>query len=111
MTCHNFCILEIPPKDGETFCFQDLERYARRVDVEDDLLAEVADTWLDVPCYWNEKGKGMEKGLAYFGITLIPPASAAMIASHIQGQGEFAQLSALLQMAAQEEKYVLHFGI
>ena len=110
MTCHNFCILETPPKDGEVFEF-DLERYARRVDVEDDLLATVAETWMDVPCYWNAKGNGMQKGLAYYGITLIPPASAAKIVSHIQGQAEFAQLSAFLQTAVQEEKYVLHFGI
>ena len=50
------------------------------------------------------------KGLAYTGITLIPPATAAKILPLLPGAKVLA-FQTLLQTAAREEKWIIHFGL
>lgn len=72
------------------------------------LLPEIS----EIPCYWHTLAVA-GKGLAYCGITLIPPKSAALFAKIFKQQDEarFATVTALFARAAKTRKYVIHFGI
>ncbi len=52
-----------------------------------------------------------KKGLAYYGITLIPPASEQNFIDVIGDNGELANLKALLETALMFDKWIIHFGI
>ena len=64
----------------------------------------------DVDCFWHTVDRA-GKGLAYCGITLIPPLSLGKIAAVLDGKKEYLPLKQLLEKAEQEDKFVIHFGI
>ena len=51
------------------------------------------------------------KGLAYCGITLIPPTSLGSVIDVIDSFDELRELRELLKQAQQQNLYVIHFGI
>ena len=51
------------------------------------------------------------KGLAYCGITLIPPASLPLMCDIIAAVPELADLHRMLIQAWKEDKYVIHYGL
>lgn len=55
--------------------------------------------------------RGDQKGLAYWGITIIPPHSLEKCISIIDGNAQLGELKDLLQKALKENKFVIHFGI
>ena len=81
--------------------------------VDDELLNEWAGRhqgalWA-IPVYF-ESLRRPEKGLAWYGITLIPPESAPLFRDLLD-RPELAELAALLKRAAETNKYIIHYGI
>ena len=52
-----------------------------------------------------------EYGLAYWGITLIPPESLDSVIQLIWGTKELSELAEILIRAQHENKYVIHFDV
>ncbi|MGL5713780.1 MAG: hypothetical protein ACRCX2_12225, partial [Paraclostridium sp.] len=80
--------------------------------VDDDFIEPILMELESIEFYWHSLDiKG--KGLAYCGITLIPPESIASMIKILlmQDRLEYNELISLLNKAEQEGKYVIHFGI
>jgi len=76
--------------------------------VDDAIVEQFGDAVLrDLPCYWHTLDRP-EHGLAYCGITLIPPESLPVL---LQAAGESAALQALIRRAIAEKRFVIHFGL
>lgn len=67
------------------------------------ILNEIDMFWhtLDVP----------GKGLAYCGITLIPPTACPTVMEIIHPVAELRELFELVERAAKEQQYIIHFGL
>lgn len=86
------------------------------VSISDDYLNDWWDRLSVLPSYFHNLNRP-EKGLARFGVTLIPPESArefAEIAASDPRLGTSAELRALLEVlrdAARRGKFVIHYGV
>ena len=114
MPCvHEFCILPEDPQPDEEFDYAP-ERYPDRAVIDDDLLNEFAGRhrdalWAIPVCY--ESLRRPERGLAWFGITLIPPSSVPAFLALLDGETELREWAALLRRAADQQKFIIHYGI
>ena len=107
MPCvHEFCIMPEEPRPEEEFEYTP-ERYPDQAAVDDDLLNEFAgrrgDALWAIPTYF-ESLRRPERGLAWYGITLIPPASLPAFLDLFTGEPELADL-------AEQNKFIIHYGI
>lgn len=111
MAKHEFGIMQCKPKSEERFDEYEPEKYDCIV-VDDDFIEPILMELESIEFYWHSLDiKG--KGLAYCGITLIPPESIASMIKILlmQDRLEYNELISLLNKAEQEGKYVIHFGI
>ena len=76
----------------------------------DDYLEPVVTQLDDIDFFWHTTDVP-GKGLAYTGITLIPPASMPEFIAVIENIGELSELKTLLQKAWRENKWVIHYGL
>ena len=112
MCAHDFGILPQvdPQRDyGDSY---EPQRY-ECIKVEDDLLLEVAERLQEkLETYWHTMSRPAH-GLAWYGVTLIPPRSLLPMVRILKGNGnpEFYPLTQLLERAAAEGKTVIHYGI
>ena len=106
---HGFGILPQAPGD---------ERYdtylPERIDVsiDDEDIEPLMEELDQIPSYYHTRlVPGM--GLACCGITLIPPHSAAQFAAVFRrsNDGRYDQAAALFERAAQDGKFIIHFGL
>ena len=82
------------------------------IEIDDDFIEPILLELQSIDCYYNticNKGNG----LAYCGITLIPPSSIdtfieVLLRKHMI---EYDLLIDLLKKAKKNNKYVIHFGI
>ena len=63
-----------------------------------------------IKCYWHSLDRP-EAGLAYHGITLIPPVSIAEMIEVVRDVPEMRRLMEMLVVAERERKFVIHFGV
>ena len=109
MAKHAFGIMQKAPEPGK--CYVDYEpRKYRCIFVHDDHVEKVVADWCGIDCYWHTLATPA-KGLAYAGITLIPPTSVQALMAVIKDTDEWEGLKALLGKACAEDKWVIHFGI
>lgn len=109
MAKHEFGIMPEAPLPGVRYDAYEPEKY-HCIDVDDDDIMELVPQFNEANMYWHTLDVP-GKGLAYCGITLIPPATAGDLAAVTPNQPEFAELKELLLMAQTEGKYIIHFGI
>lgn len=109
MARHEFGIIDIAPRLGQEYNDYEPEKY-HCISVDDENIVPLLEELSVIPCYWNSL-KREEKGLAYCGITIIPPNSLKRFISIIDRKIQFNELKDVLQKAAKENKYVIHFGI
>lgn len=107
--CHEFGIMDRAPQPGERYDCYEPEKY-RCIQVSDDDLQPVLEAFCRGKAYWHTLDKP-EMGLAYCGVTLIPPESAAFYLELVLERHKLSALAALFSEAVQEQKYVIHFGI
>jgi len=97
------------PKPGRRYDVYEPERY-RCVTVEDDWLNPIANELNMLDFYWHSLDVP-GKGLAYYGITLIPPESLPAFLAAAGDDQAGLELRTLLSHAAQAHKFVIHFGV
>lgn len=80
------------------------------ISVDDDSIKAVAAKLEAIDSYYHTLSvKG--KGLAYCGITLIPPESLNDFIKIIEVDNQLLRLKQLLEKARDENKWVIHFGL
>ncbi|MBR6633895.1 MAG: hypothetical protein IKL05_06320 [Clostridia bacterium] len=104
MAKHEFGIMNTPPKPHTRYDEYEPQKY-NCIEV-DDRYIEVIDGKLDADTYWHTLDvKG--KGLAYCGITLIPPEAIDSLLALV----DYQPLAELLKKAKNENKFVIHYGL
>ena len=109
MAMHEFGIMKELPQAGCRYDEYIPEKYDC-ISIDDDIVEEFANRLLDVDMHWHTIDI-FGKGLAYCGITLIPPVSLAAVIEEADNFDELFELRELLRQAQQENLYVIHFVI
>ena len=111
MAKHDFGIMQNEPMNNERFDICEPEKY-HCIQLHDGFIEDILMDLANVPCYWHTL-QVPGKGLAYCGITLIPPQSIELFIQILssQHQSEYNDLISLANQAKQENKYIIHFGI
>lgn len=109
MAMHEFGIMKELPQAGCRYDEYVPEKYDC-VSIDDDIVEVFANGLLDVDMHWHTIDV-TGKGLAYCGITLIPPTSLGSVIDVIDGFNELLELRELLKQAQQQNLYVIHFVI
>ena len=109
MARHEFGIMDIAPRSGEEYIDYEPELY-NCISVDDEIVERIDWKIKDVKCFWHTVDRP-QKGLAYCGITLIPPESMVEIITALGEEEEVLPLKYLLQKAERENKFVIHFGL
>ena len=78
--------------------------------VDDDYVEDIDAKLNDIDFYWHTI-QWPTKGLAYTGITLIPPISMQAVIAVIKDMDGLSELRELLEKAIVENKWVIHFGL
>ena len=109
MAKHDFGIMQTAPKTGKKYNRYTPEKYSC-ISVDDDYIHPLFEKLGNVKCFWHTLDRP-EFGLAYCGITLIPPESFDSIIKIVEDNSNLSDLVILLTKAKDSKKYVIHFGI
>lgn len=109
MAKHEFGIMQETPKKGVRYDKYEPQRY-NCISVNDDYMEDIVVKFMDIDFYWHSIDVPA-KGIAYTGITLIPPTSIAAFISVIKDIPELLELKTLLEGAERENKWLIHFGL
>lgn len=109
MARHEFGIMQNAPKAGIRYDEYEPHKY-NCISVDDEYV-EIIDVNLnDIDFYWHTLDMPA-KGIAYTGITLVPPKSVQSFIAVINNIPELDELKKLLGKALAENKWVIHFGL
>jgi hypothetical protein len=111
MAKHEFGIMQTEPSANERFDAYEPQKY-NCIAIDDDFIEPIMINLQEIDCYWHTL-KRPEKGLAYCGITLIPPESMDVLIKILSSQNkkEYASLIDLAHQAKESRKYIIHYGI
>lgn len=111
MAKHEFGIMEETPTEDDFFTNYEPQKY-NCIEIHDDFIEPILMDLLSIKCFWHNL-KRKEKGLAYCGITLIPPKSLVSFINILlsQSKNEYIPLINLAYEAKEKDKYIIHFGI
>lgn len=108
MPRHEFGIMKNPPEPKKRYDDYEPEKY-NCISVDDCFIEPLVPIFSEL-CYWHTLERP-ENGMAYTGVTLIPPQSAEKFADLLVEYPELEELKKLLICAKNQNKYVIHFGI
>ena len=80
------------------------------ISVDDDYVVKIVANLSNIDFYWHILDVPA-KGIAYTGITLVPPTSLQAFIAVIKDIAELNVLKDLLEKALVENKWVIHFGL
>ena len=109
MAVHEFGLMESPPIHGRRYDEYEPARYACIAVCDDDLDCHLQ-SLCAIPCFAHTLDCPM-MGLAWCGITLIPPQSAREMAELLRSDPSLCALTDLCSRAADQQKYIIHFGL
>lgn len=109
MAKHEFGIMKTAPQPDDWYEYYEPEMYDC-ISIHDDNIESLLEDLCQVKCYWHTLEQP-ERGLSYYGITIIPPSSFDMLLEILDGKVNLEKLSMLLKKAKEEDKYIIHFGI
>lgn len=109
MAMHEFGMMAEAPMSGQRFDDYEPEKY-RCIAVADEQAERLAREAAELPMYWHTVDCPGE-GLAYTGITLIPPEVLPKLREAANRCGGMAELTALLRRAERENRWVIHYGV
>ena len=109
MQKHQFGMMMADPEPGQIFEEYEPEKYDC-IAVDDEYVQAVAEKLAGVRVYWHGLDRP-ESGLAYHGITLIPPESIEEMIEVVRDVPEMRRLMEMLVVAERERKFVIHFGV
>ena len=106
---HEFGMMQNAPKQGTRYDEYEPQKY-KCISVDDDFVEALDANLGDIDFYWHTLDiKG--KGLAYCGITLIPPCSIQSFIAAINDIPELSELKQLSEKALNENRWIIHFGL
>ena len=109
MAKHEFGIMMDAPQQGKRYNEYEPWKYAC-ISVDDAYLEGVVERLTSIDFYWHTLSvKG--KGLAYCGVTLVPPCSLKAFIYVIADNSELSELKKLLEKALSNNKWVIHYGL
>ena len=109
MARHEFGIMQQAPLRGKRYDDYVPERYDC-ISVDDDFLEDVVGAFTPIDFYWHTLDvRG--KGLAYCGVTLIPPQSLAAFIHVVANLPGLSELTALAERAKKDGKWMIHYGL
>ena len=109
MAKHEFGIMQTAPENGKRYDEYEPQKYDC-ISVDDVYLEDIVANFDRIDFYWHTLDvKG--KGLAYCGVTLIPPISIQKFIDVIEDETELSALKALLEKAIIENNWIIHFGL
>ena len=109
MLTHEFGIMQEDPEPQKRYDGYMPEAFGC-ISVRDDLILPRCAKLKALKCFWHTLERP-GSGLAYHGVTLIPPESLEGFMDILWDEPELSELMTLLAKAQQENKYVIHFGI
>ena len=109
MPRHNFGIMQIKPVQGVRFDEYEPEKY-NCITIDDAFIEPLLPELSDIDFYWHTIDIP-GKGLAYYGITLIPPESLNSMIDKISNITNLSLLKQLLIIAINDNKFVIHIGM
>lgn len=111
MAKHEFGIMQKEPSPEERFDTYEPQKY-NCITIHDDFIEPCMIDLQGLDCYWHTLQKP-GKGLAYYGITLIPPQSMDVLIRILTSRNrkELIPLITLINKAKENRKYIIHFGI
>lgn len=109
MPRHEFGIMQKSPISGERYDNYDPEKYCC-ISVDDDDIEPLLTKLQAVKCYWHTLDRP-EFGLAYYGVTLIPPQSMEAMMKIMWQNRNLSELLSLLSEAQSANKFIIHFGL
>lgn len=109
MAKHEFGIMKGDPVKGRRYDDYEPQKYDC-ISVEDEYIERIGSDLTTLKCYAHTLDAPID-GLAYYGITLIPPDSIKQFISLIESQAEMNDLKNLLCEALKKNRFVIHFGL
>ena len=109
MPGHEFGIMQFPPENGKEYIDYEPEKYGC-ISVDDEYILRIIIKLKIIKCFHNSTDNP-KFGLNYYGITLIPPESLGNFTDIVMDIKALSELTALLEQARREGKFVIHFGI
>ena len=106
---HEFGIMAEDPLPGERYDSYEPWEY-NAISVHDDFVEPLMPHLNEIDMFWHTLDVP-GKGLAYCGITLIPPAAYSAILDVIRPVTELETLSEIVEQAIKEQRYIIHFGL
>ena len=109
MAKHEFGIMMNNPRQSERYDEYEPWKY-ECISVDNKYLEGVVERLSSIDFYWHTLSvKG--KGLAYCGVTLVPPCSLKAFIDSIADIPELCELKKLFKKALDKNKWVIHYGI
>lgn len=111
---HEFGILDDFDKRKDYIDYEALKHNC--ISVDDDIMRYVNKHLSIMKTYFHSFNRP-EFGLAYFGITIIPPESLSLFydivtsLEHFKKSVELNELASKILQAKEKKKYMIHFGI
>ncbi len=109
MAKHEFGIMTDGPVQGVRYDSYEPWKY-NCISIHDDYIEPLLPELDKIDFFWHSIDNP-GKGLAYCGITLIPPSSMGDVLAVLGDWDFFAPLRELLVRAKAEKKFIIHFGI
>ena len=109
MAKHEFGMMGRAPILGERYDRYEPEKYVLTA-IEDAALEPLMPRLDEIVFFWHSLDVP-GKGLAYCGITLIPPGSMGAVIEIIEGYPGLDSLKHLLLEAQAKNKFVIHYGL
>lgn len=106
---HEFGIMPKAPTKHRRYDDYTPDKY-NCISVDDDYILSIAEDLREIKFYWHTLDRP-ELGLAYYGVTLIPPESVSLFLEVTADKPELNELSGLLWKAKNSNKFVIHYGI
>ncbi len=109
MARHEFGIMQNAPRQGKRYDEYEPQKY-NCISVDDDYLEDIVVKFNCIDFYWHTLDvKG--KGIAYCGVTLIPPCSIKAFIDVIKDISGLSELKELSEKALRESKWIIHYGL
>ena len=109
MAKHEFGMMQNAPEQGKRYDEYEPQKY-NCISVDDDYVEDIDANLNNIDFFWHTL-EWPAKGIAYTGITLIPPTSIQAFIDVIKDVIELSELKELLGKALAEDKWIIHFGL
>ena len=106
---HEFGLMPDMPQPGERYDSYEPWEYDA-ISIHDEYIEPLLPQLNTIDMFWHTVDVP-GKGLAYCGITLIPPSAHCDVLRIIRPKAGLEQLTELVEQAFEEKKYIIHFGL